>query len=64
MDNNKQDKKRKYKCCICNNWVKGYGNNPLPIKEKGKCCDECNKEVITERFKRFYYGKGDIRYLK
>ena len=34
MENNKQDKKRKYKCCICNKWVKGYGNNPLPIKEK------------------------------
>ena len=46
MENNKQDKKRKYKCCICNKWVKGYGNNPLPIKEKGKCCDECNAVFV------------------
>ena len=55
MENNKQDKKRKYKCCICNKWVKGYGNNPLPIKEKGECCDECNKEVINKRIEWFYF---------
>ena len=55
MENNKQGKKEKYKCCICNKWIIGYGNNPIPIKKDGKCCDECNKDVIKERIKWFYF---------
>lgn len=44
---------RIFKCCICGKVVKGYGNNPAPVKEEGKCCDECNIEyVIPERLKR------------
>ena len=40
---------KEYICCICGKKFKGYGNNPWPIKEDGKCCDECNKEVIKRR---------------
>ena len=39
-----------FTCCICGKLIKGqYGNNPQPLKEDGKCCDECNKEVIKAR---------------
>lgn len=35
------------KCCICgNNTVTGYGNNPAPVKTKGRCCDYCNASVV------------------
>lgn len=47
---------KKKKCCICNKDFIGYGNNPWPLKEKGLCCDECNKKVVLERFAR--YGKN------
>lgn len=38
------------KCCICGKKFIGYGNNPDPIKKKGKCCNECNEtKVIPAR---------------
>lgn len=37
---------KKKKCCICGKEIKGYGNNPYPVKEKGVCCDECNYKYI------------------
>jgi DNA-directed RNA polymerase subunit RPC12/RpoP len=40
------------KCVICNKEFEGYGNNPEPVKNKGRCCDECNaKFVIPARLK-------------
>ena len=41
-----------YICCICGKKFKGYGNNPWPIKEEGRCCDECNNKVIEERMEK------------
>ena len=35
-----------YICCICGKRFKGYGNNPDPVKEEGRCCDECNIKVV------------------
>lgn len=26
--------------------VNGYGNNPVPVIALGKCCDECNQNVV------------------
>lgn len=37
------------KCCICGKDYEGYGNNPQPLKNKGRCCDSCNWEVINAR---------------
>ena len=34
------------KCVICNENIEGYGNNPQPIKEEGRCCDRCNITVV------------------
>lgn len=37
-------------CCICGEPLDGYGNNPAPYKEDGRCCDACNiKFVIPAR---------------
>ena len=36
----------KYTCCICGKKAEGFGNNPQPIKDKGRCCDACNVEVV------------------
>jgi len=37
-------------CCICGEPIEGYGNNPAPVKDEGRCCDACNiKFVIPAR---------------
>lgn len=49
------------KCVICGKEIRGYGNNPAPVKSSGRCCDDCNKKVViparleaakNEEFKR------------
>ena len=48
--------KNKYdmKCVLCKKEVKGYGNNPSPLSEKGSCCDECNiTKVIPARLAKW-----------
>lgn len=39
----------KYTCCLCGKEFEGFGNNPYPLKEDGRCCDICNDEVICAR---------------
>ena len=40
-------KMKDFKCVICKKTIKGqYGNNPAPVKVRGKCCDECNWKVV------------------
>ena len=34
-----------FKCSICQDNFSGFGNNPQPVKE-GRCCDECNDNVV------------------
>jgi len=34
------------KCVICKDPIKGYKNNPDPIKKKGSCCDNCNIMMV------------------
>lgn len=34
------------KCCFCKKSIIGYGNNPAPVKESGRCCDECNRNIV------------------
>jgi len=52
------------KCVLCNEEIKGdvvngialpYGNNPHPLADEGKCCDDCNMfKVIPARMERSY----------
>ena len=40
-------------CVLCDGEVVGYGNNPQPLKEDGRCCEDCNdRKVIPERQKK------------
>jgi hypothetical protein len=39
----------KQTCCICGCKFTGYGNNPFPLSNTGRCCDECNGKVIEVR---------------
>ncbi|MCS7106239.1 MAG: hypothetical protein NZ942_02905 [Candidatus Aenigmarchaeota archaeon] len=34
------------RCVICGEEIKGEGNNPRPVKSKGRCCDNCNMLVV------------------
>jgi hypothetical protein len=36
-----------FNCSICNIIDTGFGNNPWPITEKGRCCDRCNERVVV-----------------
>ena len=35
------------KCIICGKEAGEYGNNPAPITEVGRCCDECNGRLVV-----------------
>ena len=45
--------RNKMKCCICNKDFKGYGHNPMPLKFKGRCCDNCNTLVVLARLSNY-----------
>ena len=46
------------KCVLCGKEIKGHGNNPAPVKDSGRCCDDCNKKVvIPARIKAVGAGK-------
>jgi len=44
------------KCCICKGWLSNeWGNNPVPVRKRGKCCDKCNHdEVLPARMGGMY----------
>ena len=55
----------KYHCCLCGKENCGYGNNPQPIENDGRCCDECNaKYVIPTRFMLATSGASPIRKVR
>lgn len=35
-------------CVLCGQVIKGYGHNPEPVAafEDGRCCDDCNNNVV------------------
>lgn len=37
---------KKQVCCICGRVYGGFGNNPAPYKENGRCCDRCNYDYV------------------
>ena len=41
----------KFTCCICGEESEGYGNNPSPVEEEGKCCDACNPDACHYRLR-------------
>lgn len=47
------DSKTLKTCVLCKQNFTGFGNNPVPLAQKGLCCDKCNFLVIKERFKEY-----------
>lgn len=37
----------KNKCCFCKKDYGEFGNNPFPVKDKGRCCDDCDSEIVS-----------------
>lgn len=52
MKTNQTEKTNKKTCCLCGAKIKGHGNNPWPLADKGECCDACNAAVVAERMRR------------
>jgi len=41
---------KKSLCVMCNAPIIDYGNNPWPLAEDGRCCDNCNiTKVVPAR---------------
>jgi hypothetical protein len=49
-----------YICCFCKKKYQGYGNNPQPVKKKGRCCNRCNLDIIIPARVTIAFGKGRI----
>jgi hypothetical protein len=46
-------------CCLCGKAYTNYGNNPWPLSDTGRCCEECDDtRVFFERINRLHAGKG------
>lgn len=37
---------REYDCVLCGKHFTGWGNDPWPVAEDGRCCDKCNMEKV------------------
>ena len=35
-------------CVLCDSAISGFGHNPEPLADKGRCCDSCNHLVIVK----------------
>jgi hypothetical protein len=38
--------KEEEKCVLCDSILETFGNNPAPLAESGKCCDNCNETKV------------------
>ena len=52
----------KFTCVICGEAGEGFGNNPSPVRNDGKCCAICNEKfVIPERLKRLSFVNDNAK---
>ena len=49
-------------CCICGKKFKGYGNNPFPVVNNGRCCDKCNSNVVIPAKMQFGKKSDDSQF--
>lgn len=42
------DPNKRWRCCICGGYFRGWGNNPdpIPAKKDARCCDVCNMTTV------------------
>lgn len=38
-----------FDCAFCHKTFDGYGNNPWPVADSGRCCDMCNLEIVVKK---------------
>ena len=62
MINNKKkvnmNPENEFECVLCNEQTHGYGNNPYPLADDGRCCDKCNIDVVHERISLAFGGRA------
>ena len=48
-------------CCICDDYCEdNFGNNPKPITNNGRSCNDCNRMyVFPERLRIIYTGEDN-----
>lgn len=45
------------RCVLCGDQIEGYGHNPQPVAQKGRCCTFCNDtKVIPTRISNLRRG--------
>lgn len=49
--------KNQFECVLCNEQTHGYGNNPYPLADDGRCCDKCNIDVVHKRIEVAFEGR-------
>ncbi len=44
-------------CVLCGKEFVGYGNNPKPLAQSCRCCDDCDKQVTAARYRQLVDSK-------
>ena len=48
---------KKNVCVLCGEKFEGFGNNPVPVAQDGRCCDMCDEnKVIVKRLDNLSKG--------
>lgn len=51
------DLEEKLVCVLCGEEIDGYGHNPQPLADTGRCCSDCNATRVIktriENYKRY-----------
>ena len=56
--------KNHFKCVFCKQEFWGYGNNPRPLRKRGRCCNDCNMMVIKHRIELIKKNSAKLNQLK
>ena len=46
------------KCVICGEPFYGFGNDPAPVKNTGRCCDDCNSSIVVPARYYLFFRRG------
>ena len=61
MSNVQVDNVKKVKCCLCGKEIEEWEtNNPFPIQANGRCCSDCNSNIVIPlRLRLMRYDKEE-----
>ena len=51
-------------CVLCGIHFRGYGHNPEPLADEGRCCDNCNDDVTAKRIEDMIAYDRDFELLR